>query len=772
MFFLHLYSSYELDVMEAQAKDSEDEAQNIDTKQHKEKGNFSISKSLSAGEREENLEQIPLQKGTPSRCVEVPGSFDNETAGKICSGMSLNLLDKTPLPENFRSELTSASNSIKKSPLSNASKLNVLSYSRKTPRNANLLLEHMQTESNAPVGDLVQLRVSNCLNLSFSKMEEDGTVSNGVKSPLKEGFSFQGDGQSVTLPENRKVAISSGSSKLLRTNHNMDFISEGALVVERTEESAPKPLMSELLGMNSCHSPEKDSSSVDNNTDLNRTPHCPANVLDAVIPEIRPQISSEKRKSIQPDRKPEAADVCSNNPESAVNDSSEPQNTLQDKSPSPATNVVDVAKSNTTVGSEFPGGDASTRSKPLRRKLLAKKTLGSRPSFGRGKALNQKGSIYVNKNISPKSSATNSLGQNETKNQERFVSPESNKVVSSTFNAEMNKDVKMASLLESGNGETIVRGLEDDETEALQDENGVGAMVDKETCGDIDVPNSVNTRTGEKVGAQNIQTNENIVGMEDRFVPFGGDNLIIEAENASSGNRTEQSKSIFGDNAEEEKIMRGKKRPLTSTEKKNLTMAPKLGKSKEGDRRQGDKMELSNKKAKTTNAKGSSVVVDRDMTPASVDMTNNSTEMEKENRPVHAGRINVNRIKQKVGKSTRRSNVKPLKSDGADAGSESVGRILRVKTEPVWFILSGHKLQRKEFQKVIRCLEGRVCRDSHQWSYQATHFIVPDPIRRTEKFFAAAAAGRYGLNLLCFTVELVSNFRSLTLYVKEGSLLI
>lgn len=67
---------------------------------------------------------------------------------------------------------------------------------------------------------------------------------------------------------------------------------------------------------------------------------------------------------------------------------------------------------------------------------------------------------------------------------------------------------------------------------------------------------------------------------------------------------------------------------------------------------------------------------------------------------------------------------------------------------PVWFILSGHRLQRKEFQMVIRRLTGRVCRDSHNWSYQATHFITPDPVRRTEKFFAAAAAGRYVITIM------------------------
>ncbi|MQL72712.1 hypothetical protein Taro_005023 [Colocasia esculenta] len=66
-----------------------------------------------------------------------------------------------------------------------------------------------------------------------------------------------------------------------------------------------------------------------------------------------------------------------------------------------------------------------------------------------------------------------------------------------------------------------------------------------------------------------------------------------------------------------------------------------------------------------------------------------------------------------------------------------------VISQSAWFIFSGHQVQRKEFQKVVRRLRGRLCRDSHSWSYQATHFIVPSPIRRTEKFFAATASGRW-----------------------------
>ncbi|CAN1762257.1 BRCT domain-containing protein At4g02110, partial [Linum perenne] len=79
-------------------------------------------------------------------------------------------------------------------------------------------------------------------------------------------------------------------------------------------------------------------------------------------------------------------------------------------------------------------------------------------------------------------------------------------------------------------------------------------------------------------------------------------------------------------------------------------------------------------------------------------------------------------------------------------GKPPSGELKEISTylvrEPTCFIVSGRRPQRKEFQKVIRRLKGKYCRDSHQWSYQATHFIAPEPIRRTEKFFAAAASGR------------------------------
>ncbi|XP_058076866.1 BRCT domain-containing protein At4g02110 [Magnolia sinica] len=122
---------------------------------------------------------------------------------------------------------------------------------------------------------------------------------------------------------------------------------------------------------------------------------------------------------------------------------------------------------------------------------------------------------------------------------------------------------------------------------------------------------------------------------------------------------------------------------------------------------------------------------------------------EKENKPTENGVRNVNsgkrgRQKAAAKKSNPLSVQNTEKAVGTDADRLQAGRSSRTgSSELTWFLLSGHRLQRKEFQQVIRRLRGRLCRDSHHWSYQATHFIVPDPVRRTEKFFAAAAAGRW-----------------------------
>ncbi|XP_027113652.2 BRCT domain-containing protein At4g02110 isoform X1 [Coffea arabica] len=739
-------SGYELDMMEAQAKDSEDEAQDMDTEQTRGKGMVSTSGLLSVSKMEAKPDQVS-REGTPVRLLEVPGSFVPGTAGKICT--ELNSMGRTPLPENVISDLTPASKVDEKSPSPNASKFTTLSYSRKTPRKAILPVESVQTESKAQISVIRdfdnKVHVSDSFSMSSCNMDVDGTTSNDKRSPLKEILSCPDDGRSYSLSEKRKVAIFVGSSKLQRTDNNLDVSSDG-VVVNRTKERPPEPSMNELVKV-SGHSPGKKSGYADTTTDLNPLKSSPAKVCSPITSEIEqvcskigPQISSEKRNITCMDSNPEVKDLHSNRPENAVNDSTMVQNGLQDEAPPPETKVHEVERCNPMVGLDVPGGEASTRSKPLKRKLLAKKTLGSRPSFGRGKALNQKGSIHIKEKGSAKNHSMSPLGQNETEEPGRFISTERVKVVHPTFDAEMDEDANMANVLESRNEEAYKTRFVDDETEATEnvEDKELDAIIDNDKPGDIEVPNSVPTRTGEKVGVQIKQTADDIPGVEEQVVDSGDDKLMSEAENAA-GKKNEQSESLLGDNAKGERITSGNKFPSTKTRKKNIPVEN----SGKGGQRKEAKDELSGKKAKTRNAKGFEVKVDKDIIPAQVDMADNSMGMEKENTPLEIGSINVNNTSKKmVGMSTRKSNIKPQKDDGEDSGSKSVAQII-VKTEPIWFILSGHKLQRKDFRQVIRHLKGRVCRDSHQWSYQATHFIAPDPLRRTEKFFAAAASGRW-----------------------------
>lgn len=93
---------------------------------------------------------------------------------------------------------------------------------------------------------------------------------------------------------------------------------------------------------------------------------------------------------------------------------------------------------------------------------------------------------------------------------------------------------------------------------------------------------------------------------------------------------------------------------------------------------------------------------------------------------------------RKVSQSIALQNIKDVGQPNKHESSKLV-----MSAEPRWFLLSGHRLQRKEFQQLVKSLGGKVLKDSHQWSYQATHLVVPEPLRRTEKFFAAAAAGRW-----------------------------
>ncbi|CAI0425100.1 unnamed protein product [Linum tenue] len=87
-----------------------------------------------------------------------------------------------------------------------------------------------------------------------------------------------------------------------------------------------------------------------------------------------------------------------------------------------------------------------------------------------------------------------------------------------------------------------------------------------------------------------------------------------------------------------------------------------------------------------------------------------------------------------------------LASEGkpASAGGEISSHVER---QPMCFMSSGqNRPQRKELRNAIKDMKGQSFLNSHQWSNQVTHLVVADPLRRTEKVFAAAASGRWILS--------------------------
>eukprot|EP00850_Spirogloea_muscicola_P016092 SM000128S26225 [mRNA] locus=s128:278602:283957:+ [translate_table: standard] len=87
--------------------------------------------------------------------------------------------------------------------------------------------------------------------------------------------------------------------------------------------------------------------------------------------------------------------------------------------------------------------------------------------------------------------------------------------------------------------------------------------------------------------------------------------------------------------------------------------------------------------------------------------------------------------------------------------SDTVGQD---QTLPVKSIYSTQQSAIKSrYESIIKKLGGKLCRDQQQWDERTTHVILPEPLRRTEKFFAGAAAGRWLLKPSYLDASLAAN---------------
>ncbi|KAK6118125.1 hypothetical protein DH2020_048109 [Rehmannia glutinosa] len=257
--------------------------------------------------------------------------------------------------------------------------------------------------------------------------------------------------------------------------------------------------------------------------------------------------------------------------------------------------------------------------------------------------------------------------------------------------------------------------------------------------GTVSMEDTDNATIADKVineGEGDINSEKEVTPMKEKVAKSVGGKKSIEASKAAFSKKTKSTVSKSKGDAGEEKLAKGKKRPLATSTTNKLKDS---GKKVKNDEKQDDKKSVSGNEETV-------VLAGKTKTRPSKKLKS-SADVEKENTPATVMQQSVSNNTVAIEKVASERNKKPIKNGFKveKINLESVKRThdLEVKTEPACFILSGHRLQRKDFQQLIRRLKGRVCRDSHHWSYQATHFIVPDPVRRTEKFFAAAASGSW-----------------------------
>lgn len=244
---------------------------------------------------------------------------------------------------------------------------------------------------------------------------------------------------------------------------------------------------------------------------------------------------------------------------------------------------------------------------------------------------------------------------------------------------------------------------------------------------------SVQSVSGKRKSKEELNKEEPDNKMKNQKMPLNKENTCpsssAEAERTTSSERVDISSDV-----ENKNIPVDKKKPVPLVSGKR--------KSKEEASKKESENKKKNKKIGLIKVDGTRATTAKIKKTPALGKEKSFTEAEKENRSIAIHNPNIGERIAKAASSFKKTPMKIRSEDGVSDRGSVCGPI-NVKCESTWFILTGHKLQRKEFLQVIKRLKGRVCRDSHQWSYQATHLIYPDPLRRTEKFFAAAASGRW-----------------------------
>ncbi|KAK2649611.1 hypothetical protein Ddye_017100 [Dipteronia dyeriana] len=843
-------SGYELEMMEIEAKDSEEEAEAYTSKEfggrdmHKSPHSLKAGMPVACESPKSAIEVSPVlpnstvpadpsdvfnskdMLSTPGRVRKSPqaSSFDNfnvpEVHGFEDAGTLRNVVhETTPKSATVDNGLVSTSKTAEK-PSHSESKFSSTSYTRKTcrksPQSTSLSKHVSGYVSHSPQANVSVSKVNDVFDILSSKVEhlEARTATGYIETPQKEGDSCHEEEFRGVLPQKRMTDISGVSSKLRRISQNARSCDvESPPVNHKTQVLESKSSVCHPLENNDYFSPANNDHYTNAAANLNAAVNSHASASTA-------SPSSLNTKSLSPDLHSFGTVTL----ETRKNDNSDNKTpgTYKGSKESPVASKRDIGdfdmRSSSVVGEAeklqnqplivevsstrnrdpemdqshrhvdldlCQGGNDKLVAKPVRTKKVSKKTLGPRPTA------NQKGSIYYNKTACLTDPAV-CLSEGEERSNEKFSRVHELEKSPPTTSAEAVKEADTKIVTKYGND--IINKTEsmDDETEAPdeKDELEFGKTLNGEISEVVELLHKEDTMMTIEPGVSHVTKDFKVGTYDDdemaakemmngteQGTMVGGKKLPLDESTAKGED--------MGGN-----IIKGKKRPSGKTKAKAVLADKKTMKSKQIVGGEGT---LDEKKAKEkvelppASILESSMAIEKVNKPVDGDQNScldesttkaedmgrkinkgrkrpsgkaeaktvaapasklaSSTEAEKENKPVFDGDQNsspgVGKSVLKSANTTTKLNKKVVH---ANSNSTPVGRVLsELKSEPSWFILSGHspRLQRKEFQQIIRRLKGKFYRDSHQWSYQGTHFIAPNPLRRTEKFFAAAASGRW-----------------------------
>jgi topoisomerase (DNA) II binding protein 1 len=793
-----LNSGYELEMMEAEAKDSEEEAEDTAVKQfwgrdmNKSPHNSKIGIPTTSELPKSLGELSPAPKGplnveSTTNMLLTPGkgktsgqasSFDNVDVSKAVgcqntnSGELPDLLDQNPDPTKVGNGLTSTSRNGKR-PIHSDATFSPLSDSMKTSRRSSLPVYSGEMPGNISDHSKAHLgEVSDDFdNFPFRVETEKDRFGSGCLQTSREGANLvHGEESSGLLPQKRMANAAYASFKSPKVSIDAKPCAATSPVAgDKTQGLEPTTSIDGPHGANSHFLLGNDGLHMDKTANLNAAQTSNANIsttepstcskksLICDVPssetvttkngqdndayEKTPQSSFQRLRQPALSTKPDIVDLGMGKSALEVGEKGEPENQQQDVESSASNKKLATEKSDGPCNVSLPeGGNDNLITKPLRKKTVAKKTLGSRPKSTTANI--QKGPVYVNKTTSQDDAVIHSDEVKKTADHEKSSSSMKLEMSLPTVNIETLKEVRTENVVKSANDMENKNESMGDETEAPEDivEDELEKPLDEQKSGVVILADKADTTMEENLEMVQHIANDYNTSMQDDAMASGEGANGVELEKTVCHENVELVSTSLDVYEGKEKVNKGKKRPIGRTKMKMDIMKSKKGVD-------GEESGTGNNEG-TGTEKEKRVLLPSGKTkscPVPTNESENRCEVEKENKPVKI----FSQGKECIRKPSVKSNIMPRKinqkagkenpNSSTSAGESPNGE----KPEPAWFILSAHRLLRKEFQQVIRRLKGRLCRDSHQWSYQATHLITTDPIRRTEKFFAAAASGRY-----------------------------